>query len=646
MSRLLRAAVAALDINAINSALAADAGAARADAEEPTLLVLAATSFFNRFKLTVSPKMPARLAAFRRIFLRLLEAGAAPRGTVPRGTPTAAARTACAMPLEAFLAQVMRYDEVEALAAAPGARFDRACDGACMRGAGDAKRMQPCTAVVDLLSLALDVPTDEAEAAAVSTEIAASLAARGAPQDDVRVRAEDLIPTAALRAAIAAGGGDVVMKTWMGRFPAKDYVMLRAILHHNIAVVEALLGAGVTADTEIDVFMGEEYPISRRPLVFAAAEEAVGESRGDTAEDAANDFKEPTRDVTTAIRAASTAYRTGGPAHRALAAILRVGVKRTINMLATSPRSGNTTSVLSHSAQLGDVTVLRMLLDAGADPNLLQTPDPRYDRIFSAESALENATGWQHVGVCKLLLERGADAARSPRALATTGEHGRADLAKMLLAAGAGAMLNVRCTRPELLRGKTPLMVACMSGAVDVAELFLDAGALACGPNDRPAYDDDPRRLATPMACALAGGGARELVDLLVARGAPRPRLEAPARRGARRPRAAARRAFTSRRRASACPSRTAARPFSAAPPRSPPRRTSAKSQRRLGTCARATSAARRRRRARICSFAPPARAGATAACRASERRGPRATAPSARRCRPPTRPRPRERAR
>lgn len=142
-------------------------------------------------------------------------------------------------------------------------------------------------------------------------------------------------------------------------------------------------------------------------------------------------------------------------------------------------------SPLMHASQYGgDAALLRLLLDAGADPNRTTT---------SGGSALHRAAVRDGPAMA-MLLEAGADPDAVYRPLGQTPLHvaasgGAVANARLLLAAGAE-------TEPRYYRGRTALFIAAHGGADGVVAALIDAGA------DVDAADDEGR---TPVLAAIRG---------------------------------------------------------------------------------------------------------------------------------------------
>jgi ankyrin repeat protein len=161
-------------------------------------------------------------------------------------------------------------------------------------------------------------------------------------------------------------------------------------------------------------------------------------------------------------------------------------------------RDGRGATPLMHAAAFGNIETLRILLDAGADPNA------RND--FNATALLWAARNPEKA---RLLIERGADVGvqskqgRTPLMVASMRLGGSATVA-LLLAKGA----DVKTTD---LRGGTALSMATKAGDVDTMRLLLAKGADAKAPIDPLG--------ATPLIAA-AGANSPRAVQLLVQLGA------------------------------------------------------------------------------------------------------------------------------
>lgn len=144
-------------------------------------------------------------------------------------------------------------------------------------------------------------------------------------------------------------------------------------------------------------------------------------------------------------------------------------------------------SPLMHASQYGGhAGIIRMLLDAGADPNRIDDLD---------QTALHRAAERDGEAVA-LLLAAGADPNVAERTLGGTPLHAAAQgsavaNARLLLEAGAS-------TEPRYYRGQTALFIAAASGADGVVEALLAAGA------EVDAADDDG---LTPVLAAITGDG-------------------------------------------------------------------------------------------------------------------------------------------
>jgi ankyrin repeat protein len=124
---------------------------------------------------------------------------------------------------------------------------------------------------------------------------------------------------------------------------------------------------------------------------------------------------------------------------------------------------------LGNASSSGDVDTVKILLDAGTDPNVWLTVSPGCPPC----SPLVRAAEQGHTGIVKLLLESGAkDNYSLNEALVRTAEHGDFEMVVPLLDKGADANY-------ENDRGHTALMSAAGRGDVELVWFLLDKGAEA-----------------------------------------------------------------------------------------------------------------------------------------------------------------------
>lgn len=131
-------------------------------------------------------------------------------------------------------------------------------------------------------------------------------------------------------------------------------------------------------------------------------------------------------------------------------------------------------SPLMHAAQYGGhAEIMRMLLDAGADPN----------RVSDIGDAALHRAAWRDGEAVGLLLAAGANPNVTERTLGQTPLHVAASgsassNARQLLAAGA-------LTEPRYYRGRTALFIASHIGADGVVRALLSAGAVVDAADDQ-----------------------------------------------------------------------------------------------------------------------------------------------------------------
>jgi ankyrin repeat protein len=198
------------------------------------------------------------------------------------------------------------------------------------------------------------------------------------------------------------------------------------------------------------------------------------------------------------------------------------------SLAATRDNSGST--ALMHAALIGGIGTMRVLLDAGADPNarnerkatalLWGITDPAKVRLLldrGADPNIQSVEGrtplylaaMQPAGteVAKLLLERGADpngkdlTGRAPLMVAAS--TGNTDLMRLLVAKGAKVNLSMGS-------GATPLISAAGSRSPDAVRFLIERGA-----------DVNARTKRGGTALDIAASwGSLEIVQMLLAKGA------------------------------------------------------------------------------------------------------------------------------
>lgn len=103
-------------------------------------------------------------------------------------------------------------------------------------------------------------------------------------------------------------------------------------------------------------------------------------------------------------------------------------------------------SPLTAAAAGGNVEVVTMLLDAGADPNLIE-------RTFACGGALFTASSWGHKDVVQLLLERGADPNGPCESSGTSADHAaNEEIYQLLIKYGSAGRWEEPSGDPETLQ--------------------------------------------------------------------------------------------------------------------------------------------------------------------------------------------------
>lgn len=178
-------------------------------------------------------------------------------------------------------------------------------------------------------------------------------------------------------------------------------------------------------------------------------------------------------------------------------------------------------SLLHIAAQENKVDILTMLLDAGADPNVVNNV---------GQTPLFDAVNGNHLAAVKVLLKRGAnpgwaDTDEGRRPLHDAVEENYVDIARALL--GAGASVDAVDMHDE----HTPLVIASHQGHVEMVKLLLTKGAnpnLPVTQYDRATVQEGTLLHATALHVA-AYQGYPKVVAELIRRGA---RVDAKTRNG------------------------------------------------------------------------------------------------------------------
>lgn len=202
------------------------------------------------------------------------------------------------------------------------------------------------------------------------------------------------------------------------------------------------------------------------------------------------------------------AVRSGDP--RIVAALLSAGASRVPRCLGDAP--------LTIAAQLGRLEIAVQLLDAGAP---LDAEDE--DRGTAVQAAAHAG----HVGLVRLLVERGAALDIGEPPILAAARAGRGEVVEFLAPRASAELLAMaraaladadrkrrrRAARPNAPRKHVEsLFAACTSGDLDTIRRLLDAGI---DPNLC-----DPDSGSTPLHAAAATRDGLAVVQLLVARGA------------------------------------------------------------------------------------------------------------------------------
>jgi ankyrin repeat protein len=165
-----------------------------------------------------------------------------------------------------------------------------------------------------------------------------------------------------------------------------------------------------------------------------------------------------------------------------------------------------TRSIIKLATDLGDMEIVQVLIEAGADCNSASSPD------FPL-NPLQTAVGMGDFELVEYFISVDADINwpaqryKGRTALQMAVERGNADMVKFLL--GCGAHVNAPAAE---IRGVTALQAAVSQGRLDLIELLRRNGANA---NDRPSREDG----LSALQCAAASG-RNDIIHLLVLAGA------------------------------------------------------------------------------------------------------------------------------
>ena len=447
---------------------------------------------------------------FMRVAEKLLKAGAEPRGMVPpaftQGLCLLGGDSGCALPLEAAacLMEPIMSEPFVFLLKTHGSLLDGLCDGSCKERTGGTRcGALSCSLRSGMASLPPEISKnlDYGEATVVSPPLVAFL--------------------------VQSGAGAVFVDTPAGRLTAAQAALFFAIIYSREHVVNALLAAGVSGDFEANGTCA----------LWGAVEEATGESLEGFRE-ALPEVMQWTREVMLRLRIHKRSKPPKiGPARRVLVALLNAGCPASLSFCRVSAKTGSRSSILVFPVQLGAFEVVKALLEAGVDPEALASeadPAPS-SRPEGVETPLEVAASWGHLDILQLLLQYGANAGRSPRALASAAREGFVEIVEALLRAPGGRdVLEQECVQPRAYSGMTPLMAAALGQQPAAVVALLAAGANAKHASrasvlaaEAGGEVDNPHLRATPMACAIFGGASTDVIDLLVEAGATKPVLRA-----------------------------------------------------------------------------------------------------------------------
>ncbi len=182
-------------------------------------------------------------------------------------------------------------------------------------------------------------------------------------------------------------------------------------------------------------------------------------------------------------------------------------VKKAITLGATVDAALRTSTPLMIASESGNLPMVEVLLDSGADPNI--------ESRKWGTTALKHAARWGHIKIIDVLLNKGVDInyrgsnikgihlAGAP-AISYAADSGQGAMVTHLVAKGANPNL-------ENFMGMTPLFYAASEGKIESVNALLNAGVL---------FDQASSSGFTPLMAAAQADGHWELAAYLLGAGA------------------------------------------------------------------------------------------------------------------------------